>query len=144
MPNPDVSTVRALIIDDREEVREFLRAGMTALGITEVRASGSADAASPLLACFAPGTGPARQAPARNDGGDAITDLVRRFTHDVASPLGVVLSMTSLLHHLTPENSQTGEDLRTIHAAAAEVATMVRDLSDRVKAEMDTPGPGRS
>jgi hypothetical protein len=60
-----------------------------------------------------------------------IEDLVTRFSHDVASPLMLVLALSGLLVRTKPNDDAAG-DLKLIQAAAEEIATMVRELGARV------------
>ena len=56
---------------------------------------------------------------------------VSRFTHDVASPLMVVSSLSALLVREGRADAQTVDDLRRIQAAADEIGVMVRALGER-------------
>jgi hypothetical protein len=60
-----------------------------------------------------------------------IEDLVSHFSHDVASPLMLVLALSGLLVRTKPNDDAAG-DLKLIQAAAEEIATMVRELGARV------------
>jgi signal transduction histidine kinase len=60
-----------------------------------------------------------------------IEDLVSRFSHDVASPLMLVLALSGLFVRTRPDDDAAG-DLKLIQAAAEEIAAMVRELGARV------------
>jgi hypothetical protein len=64
-------------------------------------------------------------------------EAVRRFAHDVVSPLMSVLALSEVLILESRNDDRLNEDLRRIHAAAEEALTMVRALSVEIK-------PGRS
>jgi signal transduction histidine kinase len=61
-----------------------------------------------------------------------IIDLVARFSHDVASPLTGVLALTEVLIQEHQTTDRTRDDLRRIHSAAEEIASMVLTLTQRV------------
>jgi hypothetical protein len=64
-------------------------------------------------------------------------EAVRRFAHDVVSPLMSVLALSEVLILESRNDDRLNEDLRRIHAAAEEALTLVRALSVEIK-------PGRS
>ena len=67
-----------------------------------------------------------------NTGGDNqadTVDAVRRFAHDVVSPLMSVLALSEVLILESRPDERLNEDLRRIHAAAEEALTLVRSLS---------------
>jgi len=67
-----------------------------------------------------------------NTGGDnqaGTVDAVRRFAHDVVSPLMSVLALSEVLILESRPDERLNEDLRRIHAAAEEALTLVRSLS---------------
>jgi hypothetical protein len=67
-----------------------------------------------------------------NTGGDNqahAVDAVRRFAHDVVSPLMSVLALSEVLILESRPDERLNEDLRRIHAAAEEALTLVRSLS---------------
>jgi signal transduction histidine kinase len=68
---------------------------------------------------------------------EAITDLVSRFSHDVASPLTSVIALSQVLAREPQTSDRTKEDLERIREAAEEIAAMVLALSERV-------APGRA
>ena len=59
-------------------------------------------------------------------------EAVRRFSHDVVSPLMSVLALSEVLLMESRHDERLNEDLRRIHAAAQEALTMVRALSAQV------------
>jgi len=67
-----------------------------------------------------------------NTGGDSQADAVRRFAHDVVSPLMSVLALSEVLILESRPDERLNEDLRRIHAAAQEALTLVRALSVEV------------
>jgi signal transduction histidine kinase len=69
--------------------------------------------------------------PASNLSKQEIADLVSKFSHDVASPLMLVLALSGLLVRTRPADDMAG-DLKQIQAAAEEIAKMVRELGARV------------
>ena len=64
-------------------------------------------------------------------------ETVRRFAHDVVSPLMSVLALSEVLILESRNDARLNEDLRRIHAAAEEALTLVRALTVEIK-------PGRS
>jgi hypothetical protein len=60
-------------------------------------------------------------------------EAVRRFAHDVVSPLMSVLALSEVLILESRKDDRLNEDLRRIHAAAEEALTMVRALSVEIK-----------
>lgn len=70
-----------------------------------------------------------------NTGGDSqahAVDAVRRFAHDVVSPLMSVMALSEVLMLESRPDERLNEDLRRIHAAAEEALTLVRSLSVEV------------
>ena len=65
-------------------------------------------------------------------------DAVRRFAHDVVSPLMSVLALSEVLILESRPDDRLNEDLRRIHAAAEEALTMVRSLSVEIAAARPT------
>ena len=59
-------------------------------------------------------------------------EAVRRFAHDVVSPLMSVLALSEVLILESRPDERLNEDLRRIHAAAEEALTLVRSLSVKV------------
>ena len=68
------------------------------------------------------------------EGGDqaGTIDAVRRFAHDVVSPLMSVLALSEVLMLESRQDDRLNEDLRRIHAAAEEALSLVRSLSAEV------------
>ena len=65
-------------------------------------------------------------------------DAVRRFAHDVVSPLMSVLALSEVLILESRPDERLNEDLRRIHAAAEEALAMVRSLSVEIAAARST------
>jgi len=61
-------------------------------------------------------------------------EAVRRFAHDVVSPLMSVLALSEVLILEARKDDRLNEDLRRIHAAAEEALTLVRALNVKIKA----------
>jgi len=59
-------------------------------------------------------------------------EAVRRFSHDIVSPLMSVLALSEVLLLESRQNERLNEDLRRIHAAAEEAIGLVRALSAQV------------
>ena len=59
-------------------------------------------------------------------------EAVRRFTHDVVSPLMSVVALSEVLLLESRQDERLNEDLRRIHAAAEEAIGLVRALSAQV------------
>jgi len=55
-------------------------------------------------------------------------EAVRRFTHDVVSPLMSVVALSEVLLLESRHDERLNEDLRRIHAAAEEAIGLVRAL----------------
>ena len=68
-------------------------------------------------------------------GGDQTetVEAVRRFAHDVVSPLMSVLALSEVLILESRDDVRLNEDLRRIHAAAEEALTLVRALAVEIK-----------
>ena len=62
-------------------------------------------------------------------------EAVRRFSHDVVSPLMSVLALTEVLLLESRPDERLNEDLRRIHAAAEEAMALVRTLSVEVTSD---------
>lgn len=60
-------------------------------------------------------------------------EAVRRFAHDVVSPLMSVLALSEVLILEARKDDRLNEDLRRIHAAAEEALTLVRGLNVEIK-----------
>jgi len=126
MPNPDLSTVRALIAHDRADVRDLLTERLRTLGIEHIDAVAADIGGVQLLALMT--------APVAGDEAPRVEPLsaaVSRFSHDVASPLMCVLALSGLLVREGRTDAQTSDDLKRIQAAAEEIAVMVRTLGEQ-------------
>jgi hypothetical protein len=124
MPNPDLSTVRAVIAHDRADVRNLLTERLRALGVERIDAVAAGVGGSQIVALLTTRADPAPQA-------EPLPAAVSRFTHDVASPLMCVLALSGLLVREGRADAQTREDLKRIQAAAEEIAVMVRTLGEQ-------------
>ena len=62
-------------------------------------------------------------------------EAVRRFTHDVVSPLMSVVALTEVLLLEARADERLNEDLRRIRAAAEEAIGLVRALNAEVTAD---------
>ncbi|HEX5069048.1 MAG TPA: hypothetical protein VFV78_02435 [Vicinamibacterales bacterium] len=127
MPNPDLSNVKALIADDRADVRRLLTEQLRAMGVDQIDTVGAAAGATNLIALIA-AAGPAGATPRTQP----LPAAVQKFSHDVASPLMCVLALSGLLVREGRADAQTTEDLKRIQAAAEEIALMVRTLGEHV------------
>jgi hypothetical protein len=125
MSRPDLSSLRAIIADDRADVRDLLTKSLHAAGIDRIEAVPAAIGAERVLAVLT-GRAPASDVP-EGAGGPA-RDLIARFSHDVASPLMLIVALTDLAARTPSIDDRLRDDLQQIHAAAREVATMVRGL----------------
>ena len=65
----------------------------------------------------------------------ATVDAVRRFSHDVVSPLMSVLALSEVLLLESRHDERLNEDLRRIHAAAEEALTLVRTLGAEIASD---------
>jgi hypothetical protein len=65
----------------------------------------------------------------RSDVPASTTEAVRRFSHDVVSPLMSVLALSEVLLLESRDDDRLNEDLRRIHAAAEEALMLVRNLT---------------
>jgi hypothetical protein len=126
MPNPDLSTVRAIIAHDRADVRTLLADRLRALGIERIDALAAGVGGAQIIALLT-ATAPAESAPRV----EPLAAAVSRFSHDVASPLMCVLALSGLLVREGRADAQTSEDLKRIQAAAEEIAVMVRTLGEQ-------------
>ena len=126
MSKPDLSSLRAIIADDRADVRDHLANSLRAAGLTRIDAVPGAVGVERLLAVLAAAvpqdTNPPETAPA------SARDLIARFSHDVASPLMLIVALTDLVARQPAVDDRLRGDLQQIHSAAREVATMVRGL----------------
>lgn len=65
-------------------------------------------------------------------------EAVRRFAHDVVSPLMSVLALSEVLILEARKDDRLNEDLRRIHDAAEEALTLVRTLSVEITSGRST------
>jgi hypothetical protein len=70
---------------------------------------------------------------AKSVGQTETLEAVRRFAHDVVSPLMSVLALSEVLILEARKDDRLNEDLRRIHAAAEEALTLVRELNVKIK-----------
>ena len=70
---------------------------------------------------------------AMGDNQTETAEAVRRFAHDVVSPLMSVLALSEVLILESRNDDRLNEDLRRIHAAAEEALALVRALSVEIK-----------
>ncbi len=128
MPEADLSNLRALIADDRAEVRQILGAALRGLGVIHIDTVEAGIAGTNLVAVM---TKNEMAGAAHADTPEQVADLVTRFSHDVASPLMCVLALSGLLVREAQAANRSGDDLKRIQAAAEEIAVMVRALGER-------------
>jgi signal transduction histidine kinase len=125
MSKPDLSSLRAIIADDRADVRDLLVKSLHAAGVGRIDAVPGAIGTERLLAVL---TGVAPSADVVEPAAASTRDLIARFSHDVASPLMLIVALTDLLARHPGVDDRVRDDLQQIHTAAREVATMVRGL----------------
>src|SRR5512140_1776588 len=121
MPVPDLSNLRALIADDRAEVRDLLAARLRELGVTHIQAVSTGANGPNLLGLAtedAMGSAPEPTSP------DRLAELVARFTHDVSSPLTTALLSSRIL--ASGASDQPDEDARQLRACVEEIAGLAR------------------
>lgn len=70
-----------------------------------------------------------------DEAGSGTVDAVRRFSHDVVSPLMSVLALSEVLLLESRNDDRLTEDLRRIHAAAEEALSLVRALNAEVTSD---------
>lgn len=133
MPHPDLSNVKALIADDRDDVRQWLSTSLRQAGVADIDLMPAGVGGRNLVALLARDTVTASSAGSR--AAEPLGEAVSRFSHDIASPLMCVLALSGLLVREARAGNSTAEDLRRIQAAAEEIAVMVRALGERA-----TPG----
>lgn len=129
MPQPDLSNVKALIADDRDDVRQLLSARLRELGVADIDLMAAGVGGRNLVALMTRDQTTTGAAGSR--AAEPIPDIVSRFSHDVASPLMCVLALSGLLVREARTGNQTADDLKRIQAAAEEIAVMVRALGER-------------
>ena len=135
---PDLSNLRALIADDRPEVRDLVAARLRELGIARIDAVPSGTP-GPLLSITTTSSMSAAPKPLTNE---ALSELVARFTHDVMNPLQSALVFSRFLA-AKPGAPNAIEDVKAVHAAVEEVAVLVGQLIERLvsAARASRPGP---
>jgi signal transduction histidine kinase len=124
MAAPDVSNVRALIADDRAEVRDLLASALRQAGLTRIDAVSPADGSLHLVGLAA---GEAMAAADEPSSPERLAELVSRFTHDVGSPLTTALLHSRLL--ATGASDRLAEDARTLQTCVEEIAGLVLALA---------------
>ena len=131
MPESVVTHLRAVIADDRADVRALVVRKLGEIGLTQVEAVPASIGGQLVLAILGGGSS---QGAADPDPAQPLspTDLLTRFTHDVASPLTGVLAFSELLTKELAAGSRAQEDVARIHAGALEIASLVRELSVRI------------
>jgi len=144
MPPPDLSRMKALIADDRAEARDLIAAALRGIGVTSIESIAAGLAGTRLVSVIAEVDGePPRQDAA---GPDALApvDLVKRFTHDIASPLACLVAISELaVLQARSAGGAVPEDLQTIHTAVREVATRVHTLAVEIAASSADDARGR-
>jgi len=126
---PDLSNLRALIADDRPEVRDLLAAALRELGVGRIDTVPSGTP-GPLLSITTVSSMPGAPEPQTPQ---ELTELVSRFTHDVMNPLQSALVFSRFLA-AKPGAENAVEDLKAVHAAVEEVAVLVGQLIERLVA----------
>ena len=126
---PDLSNLRALIADDRPDVRDVLAAKLRELGVGRIESAPSGTP-GPLLSITTASSMPAAPEPHTPE---QLTELVARFTHDVMNPLQSALVFSRFLV-AKPGGETAADDLKVVHAAVEEVAGMVAQLIARLVA----------
>ncbi len=129
MPVPDLSNLRALIADDRAEVRTLLSAKLQELGLTRIHTVSTA-AIGPNLLGIA--TEDAMASAPEPTSPDRLAELVARFTHDVSSPLTTALLSSRIL--ASGRSDRPEEDAQQLRACVEEIAGLARALAQRVAA----------
>lgn len=129
MAHPDLSNVKALIADDRDDVRQLLSARLREIGVADIDLVTAGVGGRHLVALLTRDATTAGGAGGR--AAESLPDVVSRFSHDVASPLMCVLALSGLLVREARAGNDTADDLKRIQAAAEEIAVMVRTLGER-------------
>ena len=125
----DLSNLRALVADDRAEVRDMLALKLREMGITRIDTvpSGTPGPLLSITAISSIGQAPEPQTP------EQLSELVSRFTHDVMNPLQSALVFSRFLA-TKPASEHAAEDVKIVNAAVEEVAVMVGQLIERLVA----------
>lgn len=129
MPVPDLSNLRALIADDRAEVRTLLAAKLRELGVTRIQTV-STGAVGPNLLGIA--TEDAMASAPEPTSPELLAELVARFTHDVSSPLTTALLSSRIL--AGGGSDRPAEDAQQLRDCVEEIAGLARSLARRVAA----------
>jgi signal transduction histidine kinase len=126
MSKQDLSSLRAIIADDRAAVRDLLANTLRSAGVSRIDAVPGMIGVERMLAVL---TGPSSHDADEPERAPVSTrDLIARFSHDVASPLMLIVALSDLLARQPAVDDRVRDDLQQIHSAAREVATMVRGL----------------
>ena len=136
---PDLSNLRALIADDRPEVRDLLAAKLRELGIERIDSVPSGTP-GPLLSITTSSSMPGATEPHTPA---ELSDLVARFTHDVMNPLQSALVFSRFLAS-KPGAASAADDAKAVNAAVEEVAGMVGQLIERLVAAARARRPNQS
>jgi signal transduction histidine kinase len=129
MAAPDLSNVRALIADDRAEVRDLLASTLRQAGLTRIDTVSPADASVHLLGLAVADAMAADDEPRSQE---SLAEFVSRFTHDVGSPLTTALLHSRLL--AAGASDRVPEDARTLQTCVEEIASLVLTLARRAAA----------
>jgi hypothetical protein len=128
MSSIDLSSVRAIVADERADVRAYLESRLRELGVERVDAVAAAAAGQAVIALLPTPSEPDGTFPDRQAIGDAARELISRFTHDIASPLLLMVALTDLVARLDVVDETLRADLKQIHGAAREISGRVRAL----------------
>jgi CheY-like chemotaxis protein len=129
----DLSNLRALIADDRPEIRDLIAAKLREMGVGRIDTVPSGTP-GPLLSITTASSMPAAPEPHTPE---ELSDLVSRFTHDVMNPLQSALVFSRFLAN-RPGGDTAADDLKIVHAAVEEVAGIVGQLIERLVAASRT------
>lgn len=135
---PDLSNLRALIADDRPDVRDLVAARLRDLGVGQIETVPSGTP-GPLLSIA---TTSSMAAAADPHTPAELSDLVSRFTHDVMNPLQSALVFSRFLA-TKPGGESAMEDAKAVHIAVEEVAGMVGELIERLVAARRASHPNQ-
>jgi hypothetical protein len=135
MSAPDLSNLRAVIVDDRAEVRNLVAVKLREIGMSRIDAVSPGTAGVHLLGLA---TGDAMAGALDPASPAQLSDFVARFTHDVGSPLTTALLCSRVL--ASGASDRPLEDAQSVNASIQEIADLVRALAQRVAAA----GPPRA
>jgi signal transduction histidine kinase len=127
MPAPDLSNLRAVIADDRPEVRDLIAARLRELGVSRIDAVSPGTAGIHLLGLA---SGDAMAGAAAPTSPEQLAEFVARFTHDIGSPLTTALLNSRIL--ATGMSDRPTEDARLLLECVEEIAGLVRMLARQV------------